>query len=1196
MNQFLSTLFLTILSAFVLKGQTCIPNGITFSSQQSIDNFSINYPDCSEIGGDVIIGISAIRNFGGLKNIKHIHGDFVIQIFNEMEDFSGLDSLQSIGGSFRINLATDLINFNGLNQLREIGGAFIIKECERLQHFSGLEQLQSIGGTFSFGENQALTNVNGLNQLNRIGQNLIIKDNSNLSNLSGFDKLQKLGGFLEIDRNRALLTLNTFNQLDTLSGGLKISSNQQLVELNGFSNLKKVGGTFIILANSSLKHITGFETLTIVNDFKINQNQQITTLESFANLQKINGSFTIFLADSLQNLKGFEQVDSIQEFLFIVGNDNLVTLEGLNNLKYVGGYLSISVNRDLQDIKHLKQLHHIKNGLYIRENESLETLEGLENIPANFGQLWITDNESLSDISAIANLDPIAISELIIRENPNLATCEETAICRFLELVTDELVIIEKNASGCLSRNEVSISCGIDYALPMLFKQKMEWNWASHLKRTAENAQVFPTKLFTDSQNNNYLVGRYSSNTFFDNQILDFSDRIGSDNNSFIAKYDAIGNLIWTKRKHIGKRFISATIDAQDIIHVFAADTVRGSNAYLYEQYDTDWQQLSSVPLFNYDIGSGALTRPQIAVDKADNRYFLFRGDGWGSIKFLGLADTLQLPSAHNYWLLKYTPEGELAWLDTLQSGGFVNIEMDFNEENELTLAGTYHENFSVQQKTLPGGIGSARHIFCLQYTIDGSLKWARTFGEGTRLDYCNDLVVKDDFVYLTGTLGFGDYILGEDSVSVLIDDPFLFKLDNTGEVVNHLVLPINATRSKGVSLALNAKNEIIWIGKYAGKNAIINETFLPHKADYVFQQHTFVLTIEQLEDFQITAIHTIESLGTYEIPEIIPLGDSTFLAAGYFSQDIILGDTSFVSDFSVSNRYDAFVGVFGLVDTSIVTLAYTPLVVENATWILYNSEDDFTINTYWAYKIQGDTIVDGINYKKLHYYELEKRSSNSFNIISQKLEGILREDKTERKVYARLFPTSNFFGFGTCSDSEEQLILDFNKTINEAFDDCHAAQIGEAKTILKDTIIDSYGQLRRALINEGAIQLIEGIGYNKGLFLQPTSLVHAGYGYGLLNYCQDINFNCNLLTAITDPLPQKVRISPNPTSNFLNLRLEQFIEGQIELKSISGQIVYTANFKGINHQISVRDLPKGLYFLYLQSEEGYLIQKVIIQ
>ena len=36
--------------------QSCLPEGITFTTQAHIDNFQTNYPNCTEIEGNVTIG------------------------------------------------------------------------------------------------------------------------------------------------------------------------------------------------------------------------------------------------------------------------------------------------------------------------------------------------------------------------------------------------------------------------------------------------------------------------------------------------------------------------------------------------------------------------------------------------------------------------------------------------------------------------------------------------------------------------------------------------------------------------------------------------------------------------------------------------------------------------------------------------------------------------------------------------------------------------------------------------------------------------------------------------------------------------------------------------------------------------------------------------------------------------------------
>jgi len=53
----LSILFCAALYGIIsVHAQPCLPNGITFTTQGQIDSFPINYPGCTEIGGDVVIG------------------------------------------------------------------------------------------------------------------------------------------------------------------------------------------------------------------------------------------------------------------------------------------------------------------------------------------------------------------------------------------------------------------------------------------------------------------------------------------------------------------------------------------------------------------------------------------------------------------------------------------------------------------------------------------------------------------------------------------------------------------------------------------------------------------------------------------------------------------------------------------------------------------------------------------------------------------------------------------------------------------------------------------------------------------------------------------------------------------------------------------------------------------------------------
>ena len=97
--------FFSILALFLAlsaRSQSCLPDGITFSTQAEVDNFPLDYPGCTEVEGDLEI-------FGA-----------------DIHDLSGLSGLSSIGGFFRIYNIPSIANLEGLNNLGSVGGSFYL--------------------------------------------------------------------------------------------------------------------------------------------------------------------------------------------------------------------------------------------------------------------------------------------------------------------------------------------------------------------------------------------------------------------------------------------------------------------------------------------------------------------------------------------------------------------------------------------------------------------------------------------------------------------------------------------------------------------------------------------------------------------------------------------------------------------------------------------------------------------------------------------------------------------------------------------------------------------------------------------------------------------------------------------------------------------------------------------------------------
>ena len=99
-------LMLLVQQAFVFS-QGCLPEGISFTDQEQIDNFQINYPECTEIEGDVKIAGGDISNLNGLNVLTTIGGNLWVgydYIGNPLlPNLTGLNNLTTVDGDILIN-------------------------------------------------------------------------------------------------------------------------------------------------------------------------------------------------------------------------------------------------------------------------------------------------------------------------------------------------------------------------------------------------------------------------------------------------------------------------------------------------------------------------------------------------------------------------------------------------------------------------------------------------------------------------------------------------------------------------------------------------------------------------------------------------------------------------------------------------------------------------------------------------------------------------------------------------------------------------------------------------------------------------------------------------------------------------------------------------------------------------------------
>jgi hypothetical protein len=198
-------------------------------TQDEVDNFRINHPNCTEIEGDVEITLSSISNLDSLYVITSIGGNLELNKNSSLTSISGLSNLTTVEG--RINLwDNNLTDLTGLNGLVTIGEAFSITSMASLKSLSGLDNLTSIGSGLQITDNFELENLTGLEKLNSIGESsLIIRGNTKLIDITGIENIEAgTIELLQIKWNTILAECDVQSVCDYLaapSGTVDISDN-----------------------------------------------------------------------------------------------------------------------------------------------------------------------------------------------------------------------------------------------------------------------------------------------------------------------------------------------------------------------------------------------------------------------------------------------------------------------------------------------------------------------------------------------------------------------------------------------------------------------------------------------------------------------------------------------------------------------------------------------------------------------------------------------------------------------------------------------------------------------------------------------------------------------------------------------------------------------------------------------------------
>lgn len=412
------------------------PQSIAFTSQSEIDNFPIQYPNCTDFIGSVTIEGFDITDLSPL-----------IQINSAIQ--------------FWVRECPNLKSLSGLNGLDSVSAYFIIEFNDSLEDLTDLDNLNYVGSVFEISNNPSLEIIDGFSGFNLYENELIIKENISLTSIIGFQNLEYTNGIISIWDNPLLNNLIGFENLKTIDN-LSIEG-LNIIDLTPFSLLDSINYVELSCPNPAFS-FDGLENLVSIGQFLLSD----IVITDFSPLQSINelNSLTIDNCSNLVNLSFLGQINNLSGNITISNNPGLLNLDGLHNIDSISGFLNVS-NNAIQTLSAFNNILSVGNNLTININSNLVDFDGFGKLNHIGGNLTINGNQNLENLDSLNHTIEV-LEYVTFQNNPKLANCNIIPVCDRITHQTGYFFVVG-NDNGCETITQVQESCAYFTSLNQTF-------------------------------------------------------------------------------------------------------------------------------------------------------------------------------------------------------------------------------------------------------------------------------------------------------------------------------------------------------------------------------------------------------------------------------------------------------------------------------------------------------------------------------------------------------------------------------------------------------------------------------------------------------------------------------------------------------------------------------------------------------
>ncbi|MBC7607248.1 MAG: T9SS type A sorting domain-containing protein [Burkholderiales bacterium] len=328
----MKNLYISLLLFIIISSSAQCPVGnVTLSSQAEVNAFAVNFPNCTQITGNLYVTGSGITDLTPLSQINSVSGELAVYFSPSIERLNGLNGITSVG---TISLGGNAIlnDISALSNLTTVSNTLSVSNCPQLTSLNGLQGITATGG---------LVSLKGLG----------------VTDLTGLNNLASIGFFLDISYNPLLTSLNGLNNLTSIGAYLQMLNNPLLIDLTGIANINPLSITALVIRNcTSLSYCSVASICYFVQN--ISGGTMTNNLPGCNNGTEISNVCNLGTED-LNAGKFAVMPNPTTDFLYITASDNAQATN------FIVSDLSGKIILDAQNRDNKIDVSHLSNGLYI---------------------------------------------------------------------------------------------------------------------------------------------------------------------------------------------------------------------------------------------------------------------------------------------------------------------------------------------------------------------------------------------------------------------------------------------------------------------------------------------------------------------------------------------------------------------------------------------------------------------------------------------------------------------------------------------------------------------------------------------------------------------------------------------------------------------------------------------------------------